>query len=143
MWSVLVLVAACGSSNNTTPDAAGPDGVAPCVPNASAPTYTQLYTTYFAPSTTPGHCANEGCHGTTSFNIWSCGATKDSCFRGMSTDARLVNTTNPTASRIIDPSNSPLIWFNQNGFMPADNLMPLPAAHDAILAWVNACAPNN
>lgn len=133
-------IAACGSS-----DPAGPDAGGPCVPPpaGSAPTYSQLYTKYFAPGT-QGHCANDGCHGGTNFNIWLCGGDKDTCYHGMSTMTRLlIDTSNPQASQIGDPRNSPLIWINANGFMPADALTPFPEGRDAIQAWVAACAQND
>jgi hypothetical protein len=133
--------AACGSSeNNVTPDA----GVARCDPPApgTAPTYTELYTKYFAVGK-PGHCATEGCHGQTDFNTWKCGNDKTTCFTGMATMAGLINLSNPTASPIGDTRRSPLIWVNPGGFMPQDALTPFNEGRDAILAWVAACAQNN
>lgn len=133
----LALAAGCGGAEN-----GGPDAATMCNPNASAPTYTQLYTRYFAPNT-PGHCANEMCHGDIEFNIWKCGLTKDTCFNGM-VGFQLIDTANPLASRLASSTASPLIWISpNNGFMPADALTPFPEGRDAILAWIGACAPNN
>ena len=114
------------------------------MPSASAPTYSQLYTQYFAAGSTPGHCANDNCHGEIGFNIWKCGSNKSTCFQGMIGDA-LINAADPIASRLGDPKTSPLTWINTNGtgFMPQDALGPNPAGRDAILAWLRACAMNN
>jgi hypothetical protein len=131
--------AGCGGSDRAEPDA-GPACVPP--PGNTAPTYTELFNRYFAPGTT-GHCANDACHNGPNFNIWMCGLTKDSCYRGMSTMAGLINTGNPTASLIGDTRNSPLSWINPNGPMPFDTPGPFPEGRDAILAWVAACAQNN
>ncbi len=130
--AALVVVAACGSdSGGPTPDA------------APAPTYTELYTKYFAVGT-PGHCANALCHADAS-NGWACGADKDTCYNGMATipGFTMINPSNPKASVIADPASSPLLWVNVNGFMPEDALMPFPEGRDAIKAWVAAGAQNN
>jgi len=134
----LVALAACGSaSNEPSPDAAT------CTPPATgtAPTYTELYATYFAPNT-PGHCATAGCHADPGHATWSCGTTKDACYAGM-VGVGLIDPANPRASQIADPKRSPLSWINAGGGMPQDAVAPLPEARDAILAWVAACAPNN
>jgi hypothetical protein len=112
-----------------------------CAPNPAAPTYAQLFTRYFAPGTA-GHCATAGCHADPEHNIWLCGTTKDSCYRGM-VEQMLIDPANPLGSLIIDPASSPLRWFNPTGPMPFDNAKPFPEARDAILAWVDSCAPNN
>ena len=142
LLALLIVLVACGAAACGGADNGGPDA-ALCVPppGNTAPTYTQLFTRYFAPGT-PGHCANDGCHNG-NFNIWKCGFTKDSCFQGMATMAGLIDTRNPTASTIGDPRNSPLSWINPNGPMPFDTPGPFPEGRDAILAWVAACAQNN
>jgi hypothetical protein len=140
-FAVLVILAACGSSaNDPTPS---PDAPAACTPppNTTAPTYTELFATYFAPGT-PGHCATAGCHADPAHTIWLCGTTKDSCYAGM-VDQGLIDPANPAASAIGDPTASPLSWINPSGAMPFDTAGPLPAGRDAILAWVAACAQNN
>jgi hypothetical protein len=143
----LVLAACSASSTNTSsdPGSTGPDAGAtvPCVPpsGSTAPTYTALYTKYFALDT-PGHCAKSGCHSASDTNDWQCGADKDTCYRGM-VKMRLIDTANPTASRIGDTLRSPLIWVNPNGIMPDDAKKAFPEGRDAILAWVAACAQNN
>lgn len=135
----LIVLAACGGSSNSP----SPDAAAPCVPNSSAPTYSELYTRYFAAGT-PGHCATSGCHAGANYNIWLCGNDKSTCYTGMATQAGLIDTSNPTASKIADPQTSPLIWIDPvNGVMPQDALGPFPEGRDAILAWVAACAQNN
>ena len=123
---LVLLVAACGTD---TPD--------------PPPTYSELYTRYFAPGT-PGHCANSGCHGDPNHVIWLCGTTKDACYAGMtSLDAGLINTAVPRLSLIADPVNSPLSWVNPDGPMPMDKPGPFPEGRDAILAWIAAGAPND
>lgn len=139
----LILLAACGGGGSS--DSPGPDAAGPCVPPAgsTAPTYSELYTRYFAVGT-PGHCATTGCHGGANFNIWLCGNDKATCFKGMSTMAGLIDTSNPMASKIADTNTSPLIWIDPvNGVMPQDALGPFPEGRDAILAWVAACAQDN
>jgi len=135
--TVLVLIAACGSSGGTAPDA----GVKCVPPNNTAPTYTELYTKYFAPGT-PGHCATPGCHDDPDHTVWLCGKTKDTCYTGM-ISIGLIDPENPTASRIGNPNTSDLSWVNPNGPMPFDGPGPFPEGRDAILAWVAACAQNN
>lgn len=131
--AALVVVAACGGSD-PAPDAG------PCMPSSTAPTYTELYTKYFA-ADTPGHCATSGCH-LDAVNGWACGTDKDTCYTGM-VGIRLIDPANPLASRIGDPQTSQLSWINVNGFMPLDDIAPFPEGRDAILAWVAACAQNN
>lgn len=136
----LLIVSACGSSTSPTPPDAG------CVPQnpTTAPTYTQLYDRYFAVGK-PGHCATDGCHSGSNFNIWFCGSTKDSCYQGMtsSLSGPLVNPMNPAASLIIDMRASPLSWINPIGAMPLDARGPFPEGAAAIQAWVADCAQNN
>jgi hypothetical protein len=150
----IAALAACDGALNgigdPTPDAAGAaakdaglDGPLPCVPPTpnTAPTFTQLYTSYFAVNT-EGHCAKATCHGQPNYNTWLCGTTKDACYNGMVT-VGLIDKTNPKASRIADPLSSPLRWFNPQGAMPADRVRIFPEGHDSIKAWVAACAQNN
>lgn len=149
--AIAALVTACEPAGNAAPDAAAsitPDvaldaGPAPCVPPApgSAPTYTQLYTMYFAPNT-EGHCAKAGCHGQPGYFSWLCGPDKTTCYDGM-VSARLIDTANPRASAIADPMTSPLRWINLNGAMPADRVREFTEGRNAIQAWVAACAQNN
>jgi hypothetical protein len=128
---MLALVAACGT------DTADPRLSEP------PPTYSELYTRYFAAGT-PGHCATDGCHAGPNYVIWVCGSTAATCYTGMaSPDAGLINTAMPQMSLIIDPANSPLSWFNPNGPMPYDKPGPFPEGRDAIQAWVADGAPNN
>ena len=123
------MVAACGSDNGgATPDA------------APAPTYTELYTKYFAVGT-PGHCAMSTCHAD-SLNGWTCGADKNTCHNGR-VSIGSINPSNPKASSIGDQVMSILQWINPNGIMPFDAIMPFPEGGDAIKAWVAAGAQNN
>jgi hypothetical protein len=137
--AVLVVVAACGT------DTADPtDARAPCTPPAtgSAPTYTELYTKYFAPKT-PGHCATKDCHLSEADSTgWVCGTTKDSCYQGM-VSIGIIDPMFPRASVIADPKNSPLRWINPNGPMPQDAVKAFPEGADAIMKWVATCAQNN
>jgi hypothetical protein len=150
----IVALSACdpslGGMGDPSPDAAGAagrdagiDGPVPCVPPTpnTAPTYTQLYTSYFAVGT-EGHCAKGGCHGDPAHTIWLCGTSKDSCYNGM-VAAGLISKADPRSSRIANPDDSPLRWFNTRGAMPADRVRGFPEGHDAIKAWVDACAQNN
>ena len=134
--AALVVVAACGS------DSGAPDAAGVCTPpkTSTAPTYSQLYTKYFAAGT-PGHCATDGCH-LDAINGWACGTNKDTCYTGM-VGIEIISPANPLASVIGDPKNSPLSWINLNGNMPQDTPMAFPEGRDAILAWVAACAQNN
>ena len=132
-----------------TADAARPDATQPCIPPSpgTAPTYTELYTSYFAPSTA-GHCATDGCHAGDNYDVWLCGATPDSCYRGMLAEG-LIDPANPAASRIADPRLSPLVWINPFGPMPRDGTRAFPPggsatiARNQIIAWASACAQNN
>jgi hypothetical protein len=143
----LALAGCDTATGNTTPDAialaedASPDGPAPCVPTAGAPTFSQLYTSYFAENT-EGHCAKATCHGNPNHQIWLCGPDKVTCYDGM-VSAGLINKKDPKASRIADPRSSPLRWVNLNGAMPADRVREFEAGRDAITAWVASCAQNN
>lgn len=146
---LMTAVAACGGSDNADPDAAvdamlpsGPDAQVPCNMANAAPTYTELYNTYFAVGT-PGHCAMEGCHGDPGHNVWLCGTDKATCYQGMLGEG-LIDMTNPVASKLSNPNTSPLIWINaRGGFMPQDALRANAAGADAITKWALACAQNN
>ena len=124
--AVLVMVAACGTDDPGPPP--------------TPPTYTELFTKYFATGT-PGHCANALCH-FDDRNGWACGTNKDTCYAGM-VSIELINPANPKLSMIGDPKNSSITWINPNGAMPQDAIKPFPEGRDAILAWVAAGAPNN
>jgi len=143
--TLLLIVAACGSSANMASDAAT-DSAPRCAPQnpSPVPTYTELYAKYFAVGK-PGHCATNNCHNGAGFNIWFCGDTKDACFQGMTSvvSGPLVNTANPAASLLVDPQNSPLSWINPNGPMPFDTPGPCPEGAMAIRAWINDGAKNN
>jgi hypothetical protein len=126
------LASACASD---APVAA--DGEAAQV--AAAPTYAELYDTYFAPGT-PGHCATAGCHADPGHNVWLCGSSAELCYQGM-VGVGLIDPDDPTHSDIADPKRSPLAWFNAaGGNMPLDAQGQNDTARDAIQAWVAAGA---
>jgi hypothetical protein len=129
------VVAGCGV------DTAAP-GDAQCVPppSGTAPTYSELYTKYFAPKT-PGHCATSDCH-LDGVQGWTCGLNKTTCYTGM-VDIGIIDKKVPTASTIGDPRYSPIRWINPSGPMPQDTPGPFPEGAAAIKAWVAACALNN
>jgi hypothetical protein len=132
----------CGATpHRNLPSDSAP--IATCVPptDGTAPTYSELFTRYFAPGT-PGHCATAHCHANPGANDWVCGDTPDSCYRGM-VKVGLIDPQNPTHSAIADANESPLVWVNASGDMPFDAIAPLPEGRDAILAWVAACAQND
>lgn len=136
----LWITAACGGSAA----ASDPDANAPCEPSSNAPTYSQLYTKYFAVGT-PGHCATDGCHNGAGFNIWFCGSDKNTCYQGMTgtLSGPLVDPAHPAMSLIIDRQTSPLSWFNPGGPMPFDAMGPFPEGAAAIHAWVCNGAKND
>ena len=106
--------------------------------NDEAPTYEELFETYFAPGTA-GHCATAGCHADPGHNVWLC-ATKDVCYRGM-LDVGLIDPEDPTHSEIADHARSPLTWINPaGGNMPLDAQAENADARAAIEAWVAAGA---
>jgi hypothetical protein len=135
----VALIAGCGGGGDTAPDAIAKV----CNPGNAAPTYTELYTKYFAAGT-HGHCATAECHSDPGHNSWICGPTKATCYNGM-VSIGLIDLANPGASKLGDPKASPLNWINPNGPMPQDNPKPdpFPEGRDAIIAWVAACAQNN
>jgi hypothetical protein len=115
--------------------------VAPQSAAAAAPTYEELFSTYFDQGT-PGHCATAGCHADPSHNVWLC-MDKDTCYQGMQ-DIGLIDALDPTHSQIADPKRSPLTWFNAaGGNMPLDAQGDNPSARAAIEEWVAAGAENN
>jgi len=113
----------------------------PLAENADAPTFSELFDTYFAAGT-PGHCATAGCHADPGHNVWRC-QDEDSCYEGMR-DVGLIDATTPAKSWIADPKRSPLTWINPaGGNMPLDAQGDNDAARTAIEAWVAAGAPRN
>lgn len=123
---------ACSSSTGNSPE-----------PSAqSAPTYSELYSTYFALGT-PGHCAAAGCHADPGHTVWLCGSSKSDCYAGM-VSVDLIDPSDPTRSLIADERRSPLVWFNPSGGnMPFDAQLGNDAARAAIAAWVAAGAKND
>jgi hypothetical protein len=142
LFALALGAAACGGTERQ-PTGLFPQQAAACTPatDASAPAYSELYADYFAAGT-PGHCATSHCHGAPGANVWTCGDSPSSCYDGM-VRAGLIDVGEPARSLIADPQRSPLLWVNPAGDMPFDSSTPLPAARDAILAWVAACAPND
>jgi len=109
-----------------------------------SPTFTQIYDTYFVPHATPptpGHCYN--CHAMDpAKSHFAPGPDKDSFYQGL-VNASLIDQSNPAASKLSDPSTSPLRWFNPNGPMPKDNAVPNDQAKADITAWIKGGALNN
>jgi hypothetical protein len=130
----VILTGCSGGAEGPPPESDG--GVdAPVTPM----TWTELYGTYFGPST-PGHCGqSSACH-QMSQGGFTCGTTADSCYKGM-VAAFLIDPTHPTMSAIADPNQSPLVWFGGN--MPRDNLASNAQAKIDVAAWVAAGAQEN
>ena len=138
MVSVLVGVFAlgCGASSDAAPAPVDPLEAGP------APTYSELYSTYFAAGTS-GHCATAGCHALPSNTVWLCGTTASDCYAGM-VMVHLINPSDPTHSEIANPAISNLVWINPaGGNMPFDAQVENPEGRDAIKAWVAAGAQDN
>lgn len=105
----------------------------------AAPSYAELFDTYFAPGT-PGHCATAGCHADPGHNVWLC-MDEESCYRGM-IEVGLIDPAQPARSAIADPHRSPLTWVNpRGGTMPLDAQGENDAAKLAIEAFIAAGAP--
>jgi len=114
---------------------------APLPDGGAAPTWSYVYATYFGPGSL-GHCGNSGCHDIVN-NHFMCGTTAATCYQGL-LDGMLIDTTNPTSSRLVDPNRTPLSWYNTGGGMPYDmNFDPNATAGADIGAWVFAGAMNN
>jgi hypothetical protein len=140
----LALASACVSAPSTTGYGAGAvAGADPAPPtDTAAPTFAELYDTYFAKGT-PGHCATSGCHDDPGHNVWLCGTTAEACYSGM-IGVGLIDPTDPTHSEIADPKLSPLTWVNSaGGTMPLDAQGDNAEGRAAIEAWVAAGATND
>jgi hypothetical protein len=134
------LTLACGSAPETsTPPEGSTRDEPPSVDPAPAPSYAELFETYFAPGT-PGHCATAGCHADPGHAVWLCGTTKSDCYAGM-VDVGLIDTAQPVRSALVDPHRSPLTWINPaGGTMPLDAQGESDQAAAALRAWVAAGA---
>ena len=107
--------------------------------------WSYIYATYFGPGT-PGHCGDARCHAHPRGGF-EC-ATKDGCYLSLTGTnpnfaTPLVDTKNWANSALVDPAQSPLIWFNASGTMPFDNAVPNSAATAEIGAWISAGARND
>lgn len=128
-----ILCAACAS------DPEAPPAAAALAAQGVAPSYEELFDTYFARGT-PGHCATAGCHADPGHNVWLC-MDADSCYEGM-LGVGLIDPRAPARSTIVDPHRSPLTWFNpRSGNMPLDAQGENDTAKAAIEAWIAAGAP--
>lgn len=124
---------------STSAGRAALDAGSPTGSDADAPTYAELYDTYFAKGT-PGHCATAGCHADPGHNVWLCGNDAETCYKGM-TDMGLINPEHPEKSSIADPKRSPITWVNASGgTMPLDAQGANDEAKAAIQAWIAAGA---
>lgn len=104
---------------------------------STAPTWTTIYTSYFAAASI-GRCGASGCHLSTKSGF-KCGSDKTTCYNGL-VSSGYVDTKNPAASLIADAQQSCLVWFGGN--MPPSNGSSSKAAAD-ITAWVKDGAKNN
>jgi len=104
------------------------------VATPSAPTWTEVYETYFADGT-PGHCGD--CHNKGMFNV---GSTKTSFYNAL-VNVQLIDPSNPKDSVLGLSPGSPLAWFG--GSMPKDDPSPNSAAKKAITDWLEDGAQNN
>lgn len=151
-----VVLAACGTDPAASPgpdagtaadagsssDAPNSTDVCASVDTSTAPTYTQLYASWFAAGK-PGGCAGSSCHGNNANNgNWMCGQNAATCFAGMK-GVGLINTASPKDSTIISSTTSPLAWFSKSGNMPSGNAVENADGKKAVLAWVCAGAKNN
>ena len=132
----------CGASNDATTDGTTDDALDEAAKKDAGPppTWTQVYTQYFGP-TSVGGCAGSSCHQT---NVagFQCGTSKDTCYQGL-VSVGLITPATPTKSPIVSASKSPLLWFNaRGGNMPLGG-GPNAAAKSAVAAWVKAGAQNN
>jgi hypothetical protein len=101
-------------------------------------TFTEVYNDLLGPGSL-GHCGDSGCHSSTRGGFL-CGATKASCYRGLS-NAGLIDPTNGAASKLGKVGDSPLSWFG--GSMPVDDPSANAAAAAQITSWLSAGAQNN
>jgi hypothetical protein len=83
------------------------------------------------------------CHGGSTTGAFSC-KSKNDCYSGLVAKG-LIDTGTPSNSVLIDPSASPLWWFNPgaNPGMPDDDSSPNAAGAADIQAWVLDGALNN
>ncbi len=107
--------------------------------------WAYIYATYFG-SGTPGHCGDSGCHGFARAGFVC--ATQANCYTSItanntSVGGRMVNVATPAQSVLLDPTNSPVIWFSTSGNMPEGALKANATAVSEITAWINAGALNN
>jgi hypothetical protein len=124
-----------GADPSTDPDASAPadpdGGTDPSAPDAAAPsaapTWTQIYGTYFSGTTSPGHCAR--CH--------SWGATKSAMYSHLVRDGQIA----PPSAPFADPNQSYLVWLGGN--MPQDSSKPNAQAAKDLQAWAAAGAKND
>jgi hypothetical protein len=97
-------------------------------------TWNYIYARYFGPGTA-GHCGNSRCHGERAPGGFLAGSTSDSFFLGLLA-AGLVRYDCSLNSLLVDPQNSPLVWFSPTARMPADNQLPNAQAQADITAWL-------
>jgi hypothetical protein len=108
--------------------------------------WSYVYATYFSDQATVGGCGRATCHGARERGGFLCGTTKESCFAGLTTNVLsaygrpLVDTNSPATSLLVDPTTSPLAWFNGTGLMPEDAPHPNDTAKAEILVWIQAGA---
>ncbi len=122
------------SSGSQPSDDAGCSNTPSGVSATGAPTFSQLYTTYFATGTV-GNCAGTGCHPSDMDN-----ASDSYKYLANDTNKQYCGPPNCLAS-IANPCTSVLAWFN--GSMPLANPVPNAQAAAAVAAWVAAGSKND
>lgn len=143
-----MLALACASAPVSKPadDDAGDGGASqsPLTPG----TFSYVYANYFAPRSI-GHCASSRCHGDFTHGGFQCGASKDDCYSGLTTNVittrgrALVDPSTPLGSLIVDPKDSPLAWFSGDGTMPEDSPHANDKAKNDVLTWLQAGGAND
>jgi hypothetical protein len=131
-----------GSTSSSTSSSSGLQGSddAGCsntptgVSASGAPTFSQLYTSYFATGTV-GNCAATGCHPSDMDN-----ASDSYTYLANDTNKQYCGPPNCLAS-IANSCTSVLAWFN--GSMPLNNPVPNTQAAAAVAAWVAAGSKND
>jgi hypothetical protein len=127
-----------GSEDAATGPVGCQDSGAMDADSGCAPTWSEIYTAYFAASSL-GRCGSSSCHAS-SRGGFKCGADKDTCYQGL-VNVGLVDTTNGAQSAIADKDRTPLSWFGNGGTMPGGGANAKATAD--ITAWVQAGAHND
>ena len=130
-----------GSANKTDAGSGGKDAGSSGMDGSvvTGPTWTTIYGSYFAASSA-GRCGSSGCH-SSSRGGFKCGSDKTTCYQGLVSSGYL-DTSNPTASALVDKNNTCLAWVSNAGNMPPNVGTDTKATAD-ITAWLEAGGTNN